>query len=132
MEGSIILAGLLLKLGGFGIVAISPLLPNSYTLWYASRFSGLGAVLIGILCLRQMDIKVLIAYSSVAHMGIAIICGLGINGLLFQSLLVIMFAHGVSSPAIFLGAFYVYTRSHSRSILISSANLLYTQIFSLW
>lgn len=72
VAGSMALAGLLLKLGGFGILRFSPLFPHTDTA-VASPLRGLalwGAVLARLVCLRQTDLKALIAYSSVAHIGL--------------------------------------------------------------
>lgn len=77
VSGSIILAGVLLKLGGYGIYRVLVLV-NSGLIFLGSYFWGLrvlGIIYVGLMCCRLSDIKGLVAYSSVAHMGI-VICGL--------------------------------------------------------
>jgi NADH-ubiquinone oxidoreductase chain 4 len=74
VSGSIILAGVLLKLGGYGLLRIYVLIQN-LALKYNLIFyiiSLVGGVLISLVCLMQVDIKALVAYSSVAHIGIVI------------------------------------------------------------
>jgi NADH-ubiquinone oxidoreductase chain 4 len=74
VSGSIILAGVLLKLGGYGLIRVFPfllLIGLTYNFVFIS-VSLLGGFLISLVCLRQIDIKALIAYSSVAHIGIVL------------------------------------------------------------
>lgn len=70
--GSIILAALLLKLGGYGMLLLSPLYQPGFRLFVLQAIALSGGLAAALLCIRQKDIKVLIAYSSVCHMGIAI------------------------------------------------------------
>jgi NADH-ubiquinone oxidoreductase chain 4 len=74
VAGSIILAGVLLKLGGYGLLRISSLLLicNSFLVPFFVRVSMWGAFITRIICLRQTDLKSLIAYSSVGHIGLVI------------------------------------------------------------
>lgn len=116
-----ILAGLLLKLGGFGWFLLLPLTTNrDFFSFFLSSFSGTGAVVVRFICLRQIDIKVLIAYSSVAHLGVVIISFSSGGVLPFLGGLFIIVAHGFSSPGIFYGANCLYNRSGSRNIIINS------------
>jgi NADH-ubiquinone oxidoreductase chain 4 len=74
VSGSMILAGVLLKLGGYGLIRVFPfllLIGLNYNFIFVS-ISLIGGFLISLVCLRQMDIKALIAYSSVAHIGIVL------------------------------------------------------------
>jgi len=117
--GSVILAGVLLKMGGYGFIRFSiPMLPEA-SAYFAPLIYTLSVVAViytSLVALAQDDMKKLIAYSSVAHMGIVTI-GLftfneqGIQGALFQ-----MLAHGVVSGALFLVVGVVYDRIHSREI----------------
>lgn len=117
--GSIILAGVLLKMGAYGFIRFSlPMLPDA-SHYFAPMMIGLSAVAIvygGFLALAQTDIKKLIAYSSVSHMGF-ITLGLftfnmnGTSGALIQ-----MFNHGITTGALFLFVGLVYERTHSREI----------------
>ncbi len=117
--GSVILAGVLLKMGAYGFLRFSvPMLPDA-TATFAPMVFALSVVAViytSLVALAQTDMKKLIAYSSVAHMGVVTI-GIftvneqGISGALFQ-----MLAHGVVSGALFLCVGVVYDRIHSREI----------------
>ena len=117
--GSVILAGVLLKVGGYGFVRFSiPMLPNASE-FYAPLVYVLGVVAIiyaSLVALMQKDMKKLIAYSSVAHMGYVTI-GLftfkqeGIDGAIIQ-----MLSHGLVSAALFLCIGVLYDRMHTRMI----------------
>lgn len=72
VEGSIILAALLLKLGGYGMIVFNPLYNAPGLLRLIQAFSLIGGLRAAVLCLRQKDIKVIIAYSSVCHMALVI------------------------------------------------------------
>ncbi|HLK25370.1 MAG TPA: NADH-quinone oxidoreductase subunit M [Caulobacteraceae bacterium] len=117
--GSVILAGILLKMGGYGFLRFSvPMFPSASHL-FAPLMFGLGVVAIiytSLVAFRQTDLKKLIAYSSVAHMGfvtIGIFSGTiyGEQGAIFQ-----MLSHGLISGALFLCVGVVYDRMHTREI----------------
>lgn len=117
--GSVILAGVLLKLGGYGLMRFAmPLSPAILSI-YAPWMMGIAAIAIvygACLAIAQDDIKKLVAYSSVSHMGYVIL-GLfamnqiGITGSLYQ-----MLNHGVSTGALFLLVGILYERTHTRAI----------------
>jgi NADH-quinone oxidoreductase subunit M len=117
--GSVILAGILLKMGGYGFMRFSiPMFPNASEMFQPLVFamSGIAIVYTSLVAFRQTDIKKLIAYSSVAHMGfvtMGIFSGnaAGEQGALFQ-----MISHGVISGALFLCVGVVYDRMHTREI----------------
>ena len=76
-----ILAGVLLKLGGYGLIRVLPIFSsfNKDISWVWLRIRVVGGVIVRLICLRQVDIKALIAYSSVAHIGL-VLCGLVVSG----------------------------------------------------
>jgi len=117
--GSVILAGVLLKMGGYGFLRFSiPMLPDATVALAPLIFalSVIAVVYTSLVALAQTDIKKLIAYSSVAHMGLVTL-GLftlnqqGIEGAIFQ-----MLSHGVVSGALFLCVGVIYDRVHTREI----------------
>jgi NADH-quinone oxidoreductase subunit M len=117
--GSVILAGVLLKMGGYGFIRFSiPMLPEASTYFtpLVWTLSVVAVIYTSLVALAQEDMKKLIAYSSVAHMGI-VTMGLfaltqqGVEGAMIQ-----MLSHGVVSAALFLCVGVVYDRMHSRLI----------------
>ena len=134
VAGSIILAGVLLKLGGYGLVVVAGIfLPTWVNLrWLVVVVGGVGGALVGVLCLRQVDIKSLVAYSSVAHMGLAL-CGFVIfNWWGVRGAYGVILGHGLCSSGIFFLVNILYERTGSRSLIISKGAISFIPSVCLW
>nr|ASS30723.1 NADH dehydrogenase subunit 4 [Pylocheles mortensenii] len=134
VAGSMILAGVLLKLGGYGLIRVLPMF-SSINKMFCSMWVSLGMIggfMISLICLRQVDMKALIAYSSVAHMGM-VLAGLimfswwGLNGSV-----VMMVGHGLCSSGMFCLANIVYERTGSRSLYINKGLMNFMPNLALW
>nr|YP_010636267.1 NADH dehydrogenase subunit 4 [Xeruca formosensis]WBQ48736.1 NADH dehydrogenase subunit 4 [Xeruca formosensis] len=134
VAGSMILAGVLLKLGGYGLIRVLILFQkvSMKFSWLWVSISLLGGVIVSLMCLRQVDMKSLIAYSSVVHMSL-VLCGLMIFswwGLMGS--VVVMVGHGLCSSGLFCLANMVYERVGSRSLFISKGMLSFMPSMGLW
>jgi NADH-quinone oxidoreductase subunit M len=117
--GSVILAGVLLKMGGYGFLRFSlPMLPQASEFFTPLIYalSVIAIIYTSLVALAQEDMKKLIAYSSVAHMGFVTIGIFAANHQAIQGALVVMLSHGVVSAALFLVVGVIYDRMHTRLI----------------
>ena len=117
--GSVILAGVLLKMGGYGFIRFSlPMFPiaSAELMWLVMGLSMVAVVVTSLIALVQEDMKKLIAYSSVAHMAFVTIGLFAFNRQGLEGALMVMLGHGLVSGALFLCVGVIYDRMHTREI----------------
>nr|QAX91111.1 NADH dehydrogenase subunit 4 [Parrhinotermes sp. C MW-2019] len=134
VSGSMILAGVLLKLGGYGLFRVFPLLISGFFgfsfIWVV--ISLVGGIFVSLYCMRQTDLKSLIAYSSVAHMGL-VIGGVMISNYWGAcSSFALMVAHGLCSSGLFCLSNISYERLGSRSLLINKGLMSFMPSMTMW
>nr|YP_009707751.1 NADH dehydrogenase subunit 4 [Grammatobothus polyophthalmus]QES95369.1 NADH dehydrogenase subunit 4 [Grammatobothus polyophthalmus] len=134
VAGSMVLAAVLLKLGGYGMIRVMTLLePLTKEMSYPFIVLALwGIIMTGSICLRQTDLKSLIAYSSVSHMGLVV------GGILIQTpwglagATILMIAHGLTSSALFCLANTNYERTHSRTMVLARGMQAILPLMATW
>nr|QTC08144.1 NADH dehydrogenase subunit 4 [Parachauliodes continentalis] len=134
VSGSMILAGILLKLGGYGLLRVIVIMSNislmMSIIWVV--ISLFGGFLVSLICLRQVDLKSLIAYSSVAHMGIVLAGLMTLSAWGWSGSYSMMIAHGLCSSGLFCLANISYERMGSRSLFINKGLLNLMPSMCLW
>nr|YP_009990564.1 NADH dehydrogenase subunit 4 [Gymnammodytes semisquamatus]QNM99892.1 NADH dehydrogenase subunit 4 [Gymnammodytes semisquamatus] len=134
VAGSMILAAVLLKLGGYGMMRMMIMLdPLTKELSYPFIIFALwGVVMTSSICLRQTDLKSLIAYSSVSHMGLVAAAILIQTPWSFTGALILMIAHGLTSSALFCLANMNYERTHSRTMVLARGLQVALPLMATW
>lgn len=120
LGGSIILAGVLLKIGVFGVILVGRLFcPRALMVSFISSMALAGGAVRCATCIRQVDIKSIIAYRSVCHMSIVVVRAMTLSNVGVARSVIIRMAHGVISPLILRVASVCYEIVYSRSFTIS-------------
>lgn len=134
ISGSIILAGVILKLGGYGLLRVINILVfiNNLINYFIILFSLIGGLILRILCLRQIDIKSLIAYSSVVHIRIILGGLFTINLLGYLGSYCLIISHGLCSSGLFCLANIIYERSGSRNLFLNKGIINLIPSLRLW
>jgi NADH-ubiquinone oxidoreductase chain 4 len=134
VSGSMLLAGILLKLGGYGLVRFMIVVKVHFSFFrgYVYSWGLFGGLFCCFICLRQVDLKSLVAYSSVCHMGMALagfmrFVLVGVRGGVFM-----LIGHGLCSSCLFYMLYVFYERFHSRRMILLKGCLVLFPLMGWW
>nr|AYE84593.1 NADH dehydrogenase subunit 4 [Encarsia obtusiclava] len=134
VTGSMILAGVMLKLGGYGMIRSLMMMMNlskKFNLYFIV-LSLIGIIYISLICFRQFDLKMLVAYSSVVHMGMMM---MGVFCLMYWGFyggLLMMISHGLCSSGLFVLVNFLYERSKSRMMILNKGMIYFLPMLMMW
>lgn len=132
--GSMILAGVLLKIGGYGLIRMLEIFIKSRVKYnyLIFRVGIIGSILVGIVCLVQVDIKSLVAYSSVVHINLILCRIMTLFNLGFLRRYIIIISHGLCSSGLFYIVNIYYSRSISRLLILNKGLIRKLSILMIW
>nr|UKB93167.1 NADH dehydrogenase subunit 4 [Lymnaea stagnalis] len=136
LAGSMMLAGILLKLGGYGLYQMNNcfnLLTKMNVMYFLMALAMWGSIMSCLMCMRQNDMKALVAYSSVAHMSLVVVGVLMNSQWGMVSVMIMLFAHGTTSSALFCMTYFTYEKVNTRSMVYIKGLLqVYPYISYFW